>query len=347
MRLSKIEVFGLFNEYDYEIQLCDSYVTYIHSQNGMGKSTVLKLVCSVLKGNLEFVRTTNFERMDLTFDDGSFLFVENRNQELNVQISRNNVEEEIGINELQSLLRCVYIGPERAYIYDSENHLVPSLMIYMNELSQNIRKAKADTVLHDVEDDGKERTDAELDQWFRDLEAKLSYIDQAGFYPEIPSGYRFPPSRYEISQYREDYRRLALQLQKYCDEYYRFAENIVVFKDIINTVYINKTVTLNDAGFFEAKMDRSGTVVPLSVFSSGEKQMLIIFYILLFRTEPGSLVVIDEPEVSLHVSWQQQMGKFLSDVSRLRDLRMLVTTHSPSVIHDDWDHAVELINGRE
>ena len=104
---------------------------------------------------------------------------------------------------------------------------------------------------------------------------------------------------------------------------------------------------LNEFGFLEARLDRSNVVVPVERFSSGEKQILIMFYILLFRVDSGSLVILDEPEVSLHVSWQQRLGKFLSDIARVRDLTMVVSTHAPAVIHDCWDQAVELRNVRE
>ena len=58
-------------------------------------------------------------------------------------------------------------------------------------------------------------------------------------------------------------------------------------------------------------------------------------------------MILDEPEVSLHVSWQQRLGKIFSDISRVRGLTMIVATHAPAVIHDSWDQAVELRNSRE
>jgi predicted ATPase len=67
-----------------------------------------------------------------------------------------------------------------------------------------------------------------------------------------------------------------------------------------------------------------------------------MFYLLLFEAKHGSLVIIDEPEISLHVAWQQRLGKTFSDIARLRELHVVVATHSPQVIHDKWDMSVEL-----
>lgn len=336
----------MFHEYDYEIPLAEICITFVHSQNGLGKTTIMKLAYNVLSGNLEEVRIVPFDRLDLDFDDGTSIIVENRDQELTVKTSKAEIVEEIGPDELVTFADVVYIDPERIYTMDDDGHIVPTLPIYMNELSERIRAAKADSVLHEVEDDGVERTDAELDAWFKDLEAKVIFIRQTGFGPEIPVGLRFPPRRFEIGQYRDEYRKLGLSLQDYVDRYYGFAEDLVIFKDIINTVYVNKSVGLNEAGYIEARMDRSNTSIPVKRFSSGEKQILIMFYIILFRTHEGSIVIVDEPEVSLHVSWQQQIGRFIKDVCKIRGFQAIIATHAPSIIHDDWDLATELVGKR-
>jgi len=42
----------------------------------------------------------------------------------------------------------------------------------------------------------------------------------------------------------------------------------------------------------------------LTDLSSGEQQEVVMLYELLFCVQPGTLVLIDEPELSLHVVWQ-------------------------------------------
>ena len=52
--------------------------------------------------------------------------------------------------------------------------------------------------------------------------------------------------------------------------------------------------------------------------------------------------MIDEPEISLHVAWQQE---FLHDLEKITDLAkfdVLIATHSPQIIHDRWDLTQEL-----
>ena len=58
--------------------------------------------------------------------------------------------------------------------------------------------------------------------------------------------------------------------------------------------------------------------------------------------DPQSLVLIDEPELSLHVGWQVNFLKDLQEVTKLADLDIMMATHSPDIIQDRWDLTVEL-----
>jgi len=66
----------------------------------------------------------------------------------------------------------------------------------------------------------------------------------------------------------------------------------------------------------------------------GEQRALTIFYELLLHSSPGSLILIDEAEISLHVVWQ--------DGARMADLEVVIATHSPDMIHVRRDLVVEL-----
>jgi predicted ATPase len=177
---------------------------------------------------------------------------------------------------------------------------------------------------------------------FKDLKAKLDFMKGAGLEPEMPSGLRFPPEHHDLtSRKRQDYQNLAFSLSEYIRRFYRLAESIVVFKDIINGLLIGKNIEINEKDNLTVRLN-SGKELPLISLSSGEKQIMVIIYRLLFQTENGSLVALDEPENSLHVEWQQKLGNILVDLAKLRDLQFIIATHSPQIIHDKWDMAREL-----
>jgi predicted ATP-binding protein involved in virulence len=79
--------------------------------------------------------------------------------------------------------------------------------------------------------------------------------------------------------------------------------------------------------------------VPLEKLSSGEQHQLVLFFELLFELKENALILIDEPELSLHVAWQK---KFLSDLNRIIELNqfdVILATHSPQLVAR-WNHLV-------
>ncbi|VFN04320.1 MAG: AAA domain-containing protein, putative AbiEii toxin, Type IV TA system [Candidatus Kentron sp. G] len=85
-----------------------------------------------------------------------------------------------------------------------------------------------------------------------------------------------------------------------------------------------------------------GEELPLTALSSGEQQEVVLLYELLFRVEPGALVLIDEPETSLHVAWKNEFLDDLSRIVRSRGIQVLLATHSPDIIGAHWDWVVDL-----
>ena len=83
-------------------------------------------------------------------------------------------------------------------------------------------------------------------------------------------------------------------------------------------------------------------VLSLSKLSSGEQHQVILLYQLIFNTEPDTLVLIDEPEISLHVVWQRQFMENLVEVSKINNIKSIIATHSPQIIGENWDSTIDL-----
>ncbi len=75
--------------------------------------------------------------------------------------------------------------------------------------------------------------------------------------------------------------------------------------------------------------------LPLNTLSSGEKQIVSIFARLYLNDSKRYLILIDEPELSLSMEWQQ---KFLPDVFAAPSCAQLIAiTHSPFTFDNDLD----------
>ena len=68
--------------------------------------------------------------------------------------------------------------------------------------------------------------------------------------------------------------------------------------------------------------------------SSGEKQMLAILLTVLIEDNQHYVLFMDEPEVSLHVDWQQRLIDLIVDLNP--NVQIVLTTHSPAVIMNGW-----------
>jgi len=80
----------------------------------------------------------------------------------------------------------------------------------------------------------------------------------------------------------------------------------------------------------------------LKDLSSGEQHEVVLLYELIFKTKPNTLVLIDEPEISLHIAWQNEFLNDIMEIIRLQQIQVLIATHSPQIINEYWDLTVNL-----
>lgn len=342
MKIKAISVYGLFGRHDHWVNVFNDGLTYIHSPNGCGKSTLMKMVNMLFTGNDDLAKIP-FERMDISFYDGSDVIVERSDNNMLIQMQRNEITTELTQEDMRTMLGMTFIPPERTFI-DVGEKIVNAVETYAHRLSTMLKDAKEhhELVVPSYEDN---MNDDELVFRAKDLNAKLNFIRGAGFDIDMPSGLRFPPTRYDLLGSRKEYLDLIHGVSEFVTRNYYLSESVIVFKDIMNDFLLDKEIQVDENDHIVFLLD-NGTTLPLSSLSSGERQIFIIFYRLLFETSLSSFVMIDEPEISLHVSWQQKMGRTMKDIARLRDLQMAVATHSPQIVHDDWDLTNELRAGR-
>jgi len=115
---------------------------------------------------------------------------------------------------------------------------------------------------------------------------------------------------------------------------------IELLLNLINKKFLYKKMSISKVDGFIFTSD--GKKLSASSLSSGEQHELVMLYELLFKLASNSLVLIDEPELSLHVFWQQQFLRDLQKIIQVSAFDALIATHSPQIIHDRWDLTVEL-----
>lgn len=87
---------------------------------------------------------------------------------------------------------------------------------------------------------------------------------------------------------------------------------------------------------------KNGTVIQPHLLSSGEKQILIILTTVLIQGGREFIMIMDEPEISLHFDWQRRL---IEDVQSLNpNLQLILATHSPAVVMNGWTDRVSEIS---
>ena len=110
--------------------------------------------------------------------------------------------------------------------------------------------------------------------------------------------------------------------------------------DNVNQKFRYKEIRLDREEGFVATSEMGH--IPLSSLSSGEQHELVLHYDLLFNVPTNTIVLIDEPELSLHVAWQKRFLPDLLRIVELTDFDALVATHSPFIVGDNTELMVGL-----
>ena len=114
-------------------------------------------------------------------------------------------------------------------------------------------------------------------------------------------------------------------------------EKLELFTNILNERrFTFKSIKVNRTKGFYFETSK-GKELELNQLSSGEQHEVVLLYELIFNVKPNVLVLIDEPEISLHITWQKEFLSDLLKITKIQQIQVLIATHSPSIINDRWD----------
>lgn len=101
------------------------------------------------------------------------------------------------------------------------------------------------------------------------------------------------------------------------------------FLEIINSMMQRKIFSINSQNELQITT-QSGKDLPLRNLSSGEKQLLIVLGEALLQEKRPWVYIADEPELSLHVRWQESLVENLRAINP--NSQIIFATHSPDVV---------------
>ena len=110
-----------------------------------------------------------------------------------------------------------------------------------------------------------------------------------------------------------------------------------LFQDLVDELFTATAKTINRTSneiFFE----QYGETISPYMLSSGEKQILVIMLTALVQENKHCVMLMDEPEISLHIEWQQRLVNIIRTLNP--NVQIILCTHSPAIIMDGWADAV-------
>ena len=141
-------------------------------------------------------------------------------------------------------------------------------------------------------------------------------------------------------------KNIAAQAQVVEEKKGKIRTPIDTFLKTVNTFFSmsddKKQISISVEGRIVITADSPKREVSLYNLSSGEKQIIIIFACLIFGLPPESsgIYIIDEPEASLHLTWQNIFVESICKVNS--SIQLIFATHSPEIIGRNSNRAVKL-----
>ncbi len=251
------------------------------------------------------------------------------------------------LTEIKNGIKTKYIDyiTER-YEYDNmlKNILINSLLdntFNIEDLYNKIKRTDLDTIIKELQ--------LTIDNFYIRENKKNDYIETVNkiLNKQIPRKntelnnlvlelYRIYDIYEKYNEYKKNNIKKINDLEKY----------INIINDFIYDDETGKKIAINKYGDIGFLTKCNSNQVDIEKLSSGEKQLLIIFYKLIFNYKNGILTfIIDEPEISLHLIWQRV---FIDKVLQSRqDIQVLIATHSPEIINRYRHKMVRLVNKRK
>jgi predicted ATP-binding protein involved in virulence len=118
------------------------------------------------------------------------------------------------------------------------------------------------------------------------------------------------------------------------------AQRVERFLALMNSKLKNKSLRMERPHGLVVR-DRHGVSIPLASLSTGEQHLFVLLYDLIFVVQPNQLVLIDEPEAGMHISWQREFVDDLLEIIQLNSFDVILATHSPDLVDAHYDLMIE------
>lgn len=325
IKIKKLSIENLFEDQNVEWDLDD--VNVLVGKNGKGKSVILNIIHSLLKKE---------DSLELNYCDRADIFLSDKSM-----ISRRNDPSSseflkvIASQILKSLAGNKKEIKKLAKIKnkEQEDKIKSEMELILEKLSSKDIDGPKGYFLEmgeKGEDPGKEKE-----------KISTTYIStinmSANSNNEIKksSGEKVMVLDFEIKEEKET----AL---KSISNGERTPEEKKVLIDVLNDFFKDTGKEVNIESDITISFKEKESTIDIEKLSSGERQLIYTFLRVFNSAKENQIILLDEPEISLHLSWQEIL---ISSIKKIReDSQIILVTHSPGIIMEGWMGAYKEID---
>ena len=130
----------------------------------------------------------------------------------------------------------------------------------------------------------------------------------------------------KLIELHEELNREISILKTPIDEFIKYTNRF------LNNGKDKKNLVINSAGQIYFTTNYTNEKVKLKYLSSGEKHVVTLFANLIFKLERDefTIFIVDEPELSLHLSWQKMLVETIREINT--NMQIVLATHSPEIV---------------
>ena len=331
MKLKSVEIKGLWGKENIKWNL-DPRVNILTGINGAGKSTIMDLIAFVITTNYllkEFV--TKVEQINVELDNKDMLICLSFNDTL-LKLKQKAEQNSVFRDLWEDVSRDIPMTERRLRRLNRMG--ITASVSYLKRKTELI--PLSETYFEHVNVDIVSTFDSELP----------SDIDQGRYNSLKKQGVRSPLDK-ELHDLQEKYAFYLGGLATRMEQYVK--KGNLVDKEYVDSLYAQKNLFVKivnemfeesnkhidiDNSRLEFVLNDEKKHISMYELSSGEKQLLYILMTVLMEERQEYVLFMDEPEISLHVDWQENLIEKIFLLNP--NCQIMIATHAPSLLLGGW-----------
>ena len=334
MKIKSLEVRGLWHLFDLKWEL-NPFVNILTGINGAGKTTLFDLSAFLVgRGKLPRNYLSKAEKIIITFEDGTQM-VNTNIKEVLASIKKKAEEDEVyqeiwsdvseKISAVDRKSRLLNIGIEASICKLKKNNRIIPIEPFLDNIKVSIISTFDDPLSTELDKTSIAGLQEKSINSALDFDLKNLLEDYSAYLAGIGT---------EVEQYAMEAQLFEL---KYVKGIYR-KKNL--FFDILDKLFADTKKRVDRrSGTLRFISDYDNKILKVTQLSSGEKQLVYILIKILLQNNEEYIVFMDEPEISLHVDWQEHLIEVVRELNP--NCQLIIASHAPALLMRGWQGAVQ------